>query len=102
MARPMSKKAWAKHQEEVAAYHDERRRWYAVDQDGNRSSQGDKVTTVRGEKMEFDMISAFPTFGKTGKVVVIDPTVPKGEWFRSRECYPSVINVELRREADQD
>lgn len=97
--RPMSKKVWAQRQEELNAYYDERSRWFAVDKNGNRVNEGDKVTTSRGEELEFGGVSAYPTFGKTGKIWVTDPKIEQGKPFHSQEFYPSVINVELRREA---
>lgn len=96
--RAMGKKAWEKRQQELNAYYDERSRWFAVDQDGNRVNEGDEVTTFRGEKLLFRSVSDYPTYGKTGKVLVDDPTIPEGQPLRTREFYPSVINVELRRE----
>jgi hypothetical protein len=98
--RPMSKQAWARRQEELNAYYDERSRWFAVDEKtGERVNEGDTVTTFRGEELVFRSISDYPTYGKSGKVLVVDPTIPEGEPLRTREFYPSVINVELRREA---
>jgi hypothetical protein len=98
MARPMSKKAWEQRQAELNAYYDERSRWFAVDKDGNRVSEGDEVTTFRGEKLIFQSVSAFPTYGKSGKVLVRDPEVAEGQPLSTREFYPSVCDLDLRRE----
>lgn len=98
MARPMSKAAWAQRTAELNAYYDERSRWFAVDQDGKRINEGDEVTTFRGEKLIFESVSAFPTYGKSGKILVRDPEVEKGKPLSTREFYPSVCDLELRRE----
>jgi hypothetical protein len=97
--RPMGKKAWALLQEEQRAYYDERSRWFAVDEKtGERVNVGDKVTTFRGEELEFAGISQYPTYGKSGKILVKDPAIAEGDHFRTQEYYPSVINVKLDRE----
>jgi hypothetical protein len=97
--RPMGKQAWARRQEEIAAYRDELSRWFAIDEKtGERVNPGDKVVTFRGEELVFDRISDYPVFGKSGKVLVKDPTVEEGKPFHTREFYPSVINVKLDRE----
>jgi hypothetical protein len=102
MARRMSKTNYAKLVADQQAYFEERSKWFAVDQDGKRLEEGDKVTTFRGEELEFGGIEDYPTYGKSGKVWVTDPTIEKGKPFHRQGFYPSVINVELRREAKKN
>lgn len=98
MARPMSKarqnQMWAEQQ----AYFDERSRWFPVDQKGNKIEPGTEVTDFRGNIWIFQSVADFPTFGKTGKVLVKDPDVADGQPLGQREFYPSVFNLELHRE----
>lgn len=98
MARPMSKarqnKMWADQQ----AYFDERSRWFPVDENGNRIQPGTEIRSFRNEIWVFVAVADYPTFGKTGRVLVRDPNVPEGQPLAQREFYPSVFDLELRRE----
>jgi hypothetical protein len=59
--------------------------------DGALVSEGQVVSSGRGEAWIYQGIAQEPSPGKSGKVIVRDPEVPEGEPFHERVFYPHVF-----------
>jgi hypothetical protein len=95
MSKAKQDQMWAQQR----AYFDELSRWFPVDKSGDKIEPGTEMLSFRNEVWIFVKVTAFPTYGKTGKVLVRDPNLAEGEPMAQREFYPSVFDLELRREA---